>query len=500
MSTRVFAAIAAGVQLLAFVPMAVFRNIDADEGYYGLAAQLVGRGETPYHDFFWPQMPLFPYVYGGWTAVIGHSLASARALSVLIAMAIGLVLALHVRRRFGSWRLGLLATVLFASSSLAFDWLVTGKAYGLATLLLLGAVVLVDDQPPVSSRRWLGAGVLSGLAIDARLLFAGGAVVLLVAALRRPVRGWGWTAAARAFLGGLAAGLLPSLVLFALGPKRFLFDNLGYHAVQNGHGYFEGVRANVEQKLRLLAELLAHEPQLVLLVLGALAGTVAARRAGRRVPLAVPVACLLGLAAISPEPAYVQDFSTLVPFLVLGSVELLAVLGPRLSGTSDPVLRGSLRAVLVAAVGLYVLAPVLDVAQETKTGDLTGGFLGSTLRMPTARDVTRAIDARAAPGETVLAFWPGHLVGSHADPVPGFENDFAVRGVEFAALSPADARRHHLASATALEGLIRGHGVRLIAHGPLGDASPRRDWRRIIVASGYRPVARFGLTTLYGGP
>ncbi len=47
------------------------RPIDGDEGYYATAARLVSHGRTPYLDFFYPQMPLLPYVYAPAFKVVG---------------------------------------------------------------------------------------------------------------------------------------------------------------------------------------------------------------------------------------------------------------------------------------------------------------------------------------------------------------------------------------------------------------------------------------------
>src|SRR2546427_1800992 len=49
-----------------FVPMAFFRLADDDEGTYLLVSRLVMHGQIPFHDFFYPQMFLLPYVYGAW--------------------------------------------------------------------------------------------------------------------------------------------------------------------------------------------------------------------------------------------------------------------------------------------------------------------------------------------------------------------------------------------------------------------------------------------------
>src|SRR5205807_1747646 len=78
---------ALGVALAAvYVPMSLFRLVDADEGIYLLNAKEVLNGSLPYHDFFYPQMPLLPYVYGLWMKLFGVSWYSGRLLSALLAI------------------------------------------------------------------------------------------------------------------------------------------------------------------------------------------------------------------------------------------------------------------------------------------------------------------------------------------------------------------------------------------------------------------------------
>jgi hypothetical protein len=146
----------------------------------------------------------------------------------------------------------------------------------------------------------------------------------------------------------------------------------------------------------------------------------------------------------------------------------------------------------------YLAVPLVEIPRATGDGYLgSGDLVARNLRIATARDVTRAIDARSAPDETVLSFWPGHLFGSQARAVRGYENDFGPQGVRNAGYSDAEARRYKVASPRRLDELIRRRRVRLIVHGPLGDWTKRRDSQPLIVRSGYRPVATIGLTRLY---
>src|SRR5262249_13938397 len=64
-----------------FVPVSFLRLVDGDEGTYLLVSRLVADGRVPYHDFFYPQMFLLPYVYGAWMKVVGYSWYAARLLS-----------------------------------------------------------------------------------------------------------------------------------------------------------------------------------------------------------------------------------------------------------------------------------------------------------------------------------------------------------------------------------------------------------------------------------
>lgn len=88
-------------QAAVFLPMAVFRLVDADEGFYAYAARSVMHGALPYSDFFYTQMPALPYVYGPWSAPWGHSWYAARTLSAVLAVAVGVLLFRHAARRRG---------------------------------------------------------------------------------------------------------------------------------------------------------------------------------------------------------------------------------------------------------------------------------------------------------------------------------------------------------------------------------------------------------------
>ena len=222
----------------------------------------------------------------------------------MFAIAVGLLLYLFVRDRHGlaaAWA----AVAVYAGSGLVFGYLTLVRdVRALSTLLVFGAYVLAEDV------RWLGAGVLVGLAVDTRLLLLAVVPVFLLYARRRP-----------AFAAGLGAALVPTLVFLVISPSAFWFDNVRYHSLKSS----SGLVVDAHQKAQTAATLLGLESsdralgiQFALLVLAAAIAVVWRRH----LPLALAIAVALGIVSFLPTPSYVQYFSLLVPFLVVGALEL----------------------------------------------------------------------------------------------------------------------------------------------------------------------------------
>src|SRR5207249_3820437 len=145
-----------------FVPMSLFGLVDGDEGTYLLVSRLVIEGQLPYHDFYYPQMFLLPYVYGAWMTLVGYSWYGARLLSAFFSVALGLLLYRQAARRAGARAWGLLAAVLLAFTSLAFGWYPLVKTFALPTLLLFAAYTVLSTR---SRWKWAASGFLLGLGL-----------------------------------------------------------------------------------------------------------------------------------------------------------------------------------------------------------------------------------------------------------------------------------------------------------------------------------------------
>jgi 4-amino-4-deoxy-L-arabinose transferase-like glycosyltransferase len=446
------------VQALVFGPLVVFRFLDGDEGVYAYASQLALHGHVPYRDFFYEQMPLLPYVYGAWIGIFGESWYAARSLSALAAAATGALLYLHVERRFGGWP-ALAATCLYALSGLVFGYFTIVKTFALASLFLFGAFVLVEARWP----RWLAAGLLVGLAVDTRLVFAAAIPAFaVVAARRRELIPFG---------GGLAAGLVPSVVFLMLSPHAFVFDNLRYHGEKTSHGLV----GEPVQKLRTAANLVGFGNAdhalgvqfALLLVAGACALWLLRGR------FAAALAVSLGIASFLPTPTYVQYFCVVVPYLVLLAVEV-AARWPRAA---------------LAAVAAYAAAGAFALAHDVQT---------SPLLKPSIRSVERVSDAvqsRTRPDETVLAGWPGYLFGTHAQAVSGYTNQFAP--VAAAKVSPREAERVHVLSEPGIEALVRRRVPRLVVERNWVTSAPFADWDAALRQGHYRLVAVVETARIY---
>lgn len=455
-----------------FVPVAALRFLDGDEGDYAAAADLVAHGRVLYHDFLYTQTPVLPYVYGYWGRATGETWTGLRGLSAALAIALTLLVYVHVSRRLtGAW--GFVAVTLVVFSTLAFTWYPTVKTYALSTFLLFAAFVLLDRLGRVGTGAALAAGALAALSVQTRSLVVGGAVVLAWAAWRKHV--------ATTFGIGFLIGALPGLVFLAIDRERFLFGNLWYHRARSEGGFV----GDFEQKLGIVANLLgipteARPLPQYLLMIGAVAVAVfVGRRKGASVPLALWTAAGLGIVALVPTPTYSQYFATTVPFLAVGLTELI---GSIAAGRRP----GWFAAVGVGLAAYLIVAPI----------ELRRLVISSKEDRPSAvQRVGDWIAARVQPGDEVVAAWAGYLYGTGARPLPGLENAFAPH--EAAAISTEKAARFHVASTKDVEAAIRSGRTKLVVVKVWNDLEPIPEYEAAARDGGYRLATVIETVRLY---
>ena len=487
--------------------VALHRFIAGDEGFYLLASRLVLQHKVPYLDFFYQQAPLLPYAYGLWMKLFGISWFSARGLSVTLTTILGLIIYEHVCHETEKWVAGLAATVLYISSTSVFAWFPLVKTFSLTALFLFGAYVIVTRLLPASSP-WLVAvaGLLFGLSVDTRSYIVGCAPLFLWWIFRHSETPNGigrvlW------FLGGFTIGIGPVLCLFVASPDRFLFNNIGYHAIRTDAGLMGAWGSKmVTARILLFGEddngfqfsLLSAMSFVAILGLGM-------RRGAALLPFLI--AFVLAFISFLPAPSLVQYFCLCVPFLVVADVCAISDYIASLRGARPKriaVLAG------IALVATFVASSVPSLRRYLVTGDHVIGLLGTqdahnwTLEEVSA--VSAAIDQLAAPNEKIASLWPGYIFASKADPYPGFENNFG-RTIS-RKLTVEQMAKYHIISESDIEADFAAHTPRIAVLGnrtfvdrDVRDVcdNPRkvRDCARILLSNGYTVVRTIGDASIF---
>lgn len=204
-----------------------FGRLNIDEGWYLYAGKLVYRGELPYRDFAFTQMPLLPYVYG-LTQLIQPGLFVGRLTSFILSMATFVILvttANHNTDKRGGAVTALLLTLF--TYGIYFNTLV--KTYALVALLFAITLAALTAQ---TSNQWkyFVAAVCAILACLARLSALAFAVPILlytiILAKRSVVRGAILLAAVFIFF--------VCLILFNTNTEAATWNLITYHLSQWG--------------------------------------------------------------------------------------------------------------------------------------------------------------------------------------------------------------------------------------------------------------------------
>jgi len=487
-------------QGLFFLFIARHRFVDGDEGFYLLASRLVLMHKTPYVDFSYVQAPLLLYVYAGWMKLTAVSWASARLFSALVTALLGTLLYEEVCHQTKRWLAGVVAVVLFASSTLVFACFPAVHTFSLGALFLFAAYVIVGRSSARSPLWWMGvAGILVGLSVDTRSY-----LLLLIPLLlwwiyknsdvrARPVAVF-W------FVGGVFAGLLPCLYLFVLSPGAFLFNNLGYHAMRTDAGL---IGAWLEKFTVLLMFFLGGPQgngiQNSILFFASIAFIFSTRERKHPPRLAFQIALALGLVSLLPTPVYPGYFSLCIPFLLVSTIFVVNDLFSFLASRRDRLVAayGS-----VALLAVYLGAAVPDFRKYLVTGEgiATVGRAHDkgTWRLGRIVEVSQAIDQVASPGEVVASFWPGYVFQTKATPFPGFENDFALPISE--KLTSQQRAQYHILSPAEIESNFAAHVPRIVVLGNqnhfLEEAVGDR-FKSSLRAHGYTVLGSIGDTSIY---
>lgn len=240
---------------LILCPIGINRYVGVDEGFYLYSADLVLHGQTPYTDFYYPQMPLLPYIFAGWLAVFGRGWISARIFAIVLCALIADLLFYWVFRETKQFRWGVVAVILLIFNSFTTYTLLTAKTFTVTVVTSFLSLILITDRSPKYGLLKSGfAGFLAGLCFGSRLMATPIILVVIVIALFNNVKHKWKRFLACSF--GIVLSLIPVLILFFRDPTVFWFNNVGFHSLRHSGG--ANLIGDFPQKARIILGMLGH--------------------------------------------------------------------------------------------------------------------------------------------------------------------------------------------------------------------------------------------------
>ena len=454
-ASYIFALLLTGYSIFA-VFHARHRVIDGDEGYYASAARLVGEGKMPYVDFFYPQAPILPFVYGAWTQLNGYSLAWLRALSAILTagtLALWGWFLLVVYGKVPWVAYAAFFAVLF--SPFLLSWGVLIKTFALGNFLATTMLICIWRASRSRNMKWmLLAGVSSGLLVSTRLLYAAVPVAVAIWIFFRvkAVSGLQPRSSLLSFAAGTAVASIPALLLYIHDPDVFMFNNLGYHFLRSEP---QPLYLHMQHAASFLGETVVAHPYMILVIILALLGVYAATRSvlGKTVdPSALNEVALVSTAgllvvSLTPIPLYEQYFTgPLAPMLVPLVAAGIQVLW-------------HMSRYLVYALALCVM----PISYGEFHHEMTQASAMKGWQITAYDRVAQYIRNHTEPSDTVLSPWPGYACESGRNFLPGFENQFALPVSE--RLTDSQQQHYHVGGKKAFIAAVREQIPKLIVIG-----------------------------------
>jgi hypothetical protein len=202
----------------------LYPAIWVEDDFYLEAAWMVSVGMRPYLDFVHPHFPLLEFVSAAYLKIFGASHLSIEILNEAAIYTTSL-LTFKLGARITSRRAATSAAILYATSSLVFRYHVYERECFVAPLLLVGAILALDDDRPAAGRiAWQAVALTAACLIK---LTAGIAVVAILAFMVLVRRQWR-NAIALAIAVGIAM-ILATGFCYILYGREFLFQTFIFH-------------------------------------------------------------------------------------------------------------------------------------------------------------------------------------------------------------------------------------------------------------------------------
>ena len=135
------------VLLVPRIARLLYPEVWVEDDFYLESAWLVSVGMRPYLDFVHPHMPLLEWIAAGYLKLFGASYLSIEILNEAAIFATSLLTYMLARRVCGR-PTAICASILYAYSSIVFRYHAYERESFVAPLLVLGAIVTLDDAMP----------------------------------------------------------------------------------------------------------------------------------------------------------------------------------------------------------------------------------------------------------------------------------------------------------------------------------------------------------------
>jgi Dolichyl-phosphate-mannose-protein mannosyltransferase len=439
------------------------RLIAGDEGFYTVAARFITQGNWPYLDFFFPQMPLMPLILAGWFKLFGESWYTARIFSTFVTTLTSVFIWLLIYNtlkdcEIKSIKLALayVGALLFLSSHLTFAWLTISKNYALTTLFLTLALYFQlkkdETKNELNKKVFLALTALAlTLSFNTRLY----TICLLPFHLYVNSKKDGRFALSLVLLYLLVCiiGSLPTLVLFLIDFKAFIFNNLSFHLNRSSNDPY----INLSSKVDILKILFKLRPTkqffgadfLILFLASSIAVffNLHSNKHRKIIFYSYFTAIALFFVSYLPNPNYVQYFCIITPFLAVTMVVGFTILEPKR--------HLALTLFLLIATAFYT-PNNLNLYNQGGVGTI-GVSANLNIRekkIPYFVSITNELNKlyfslaknNNIRNFTVFALWSGYLLGCTPKLIPykGTENHFTFRIAH--KLSKEEQNNYHLFS------------------------------------------------------
>ncbi len=359
-----------------------------EDDFYLESAWLVSVGMRPYLDFVHPHMPLLEWIAGCYLKLFGTSHLSIEVLSEA-AIFVASLLSYSLVRRVAGRPAAIAASILYAYSSLVFRYHAYERESFVAPLIILGAIVALDDtMPAIGQATILAVIFFVACAIKLTAVIPFAVMLAFVAVAHRRIAGA--VVSGTVFALALAAF---SALLYRLYGEEFIFQTFVFHFLKG-----RDTAGSIATYPRMILDVLAP-----LFVLGCWrVFTYRAFSRGVILVLAIVAAEYAFYGVLSPT-AWGHNYLEAIPFIAIvagiGATALVRAIEGLIAGEQEP-RQWKLVAGGTALIAIFLIW-ITPIVNENWLHGAVYGF-GFVPRAEIAQ-LADALRAASKPGDDVIA-------------------------------------------------------------------------------------------------